>query len=225
MAKRYFSFQVLSEKSAEQCAWKIPGTLGSHFMILRDHEGYIQCTGVCTGRNNQAIVDGLNAGVNITPASETQTVNVWPGQTLGYNCGQVWVVPDPTTVKDPLRRVMLELKLPKEMVVWVSSPGDEKFHLQEMEYFQKEGCRAFYSGEEVHYADENLCVVKEHTLRRPIDQLVRWSKIFVISGTPREEVARVIREVMSVSPTSQNPLQRAWGIVDAAFDGRYKVMG
>jgi hypothetical protein len=41
-----------------------------------------------------------------------------PGDTLGYDCGSVWVVPRPESYKDPIRRVLAAYKISQKALIY-----------------------------------------------------------------------------------------------------------
>lgn len=88
MAKRYISFEEIPEGS-----FKPEGTMGSH-----------HCTVVY--QNGEKVVIG----------SVTGRVTLKPGDTLGYNCGGVWLIPQPDSYKDPIRRVLAQAHLSQKLL-------------------------------------------------------------------------------------------------------------
>lgn len=94
MAKRYISFEEIPEGS-----FKPEGTMGSH-----------HCTVVY--QNGEKVVIG----------SVTGRVTLKPGDTLGYNCGGVWLVPQPDSYKDPIRRVLAQMHLSQKILSYTSKP-------------------------------------------------------------------------------------------------------
>ncbi len=90
MAKRYYSSEELAEISGK---FKPAGTLGKHF-----------CTVV--HQNKKMIVVGSVEG----------RVTLCAGDTLGYDCGKVWLVPKPESYNDPIRRVLALAKISQKVL-------------------------------------------------------------------------------------------------------------
>lgn len=90
MSKKYQIFSELPEGY-----FKPSGTLGDH-----------HCTVVCQG--DEKVVVGSVAG----------KVTLKPGDTLGYNCGRIWVVPRPESYKDPIRRVLAQAHLSQRLLTY-----------------------------------------------------------------------------------------------------------
>src|SRR3989338_6764740 len=86
MAKRYAKFEELSEMPAG--TWKPYGTMCSHHATI-------------VPQGETIVVIGSNEG----------RVTLRAGDTLGYNCGMIWIVPRPSSYGDPLRRFLAENKI------------------------------------------------------------------------------------------------------------------
>ena len=178
MAKRYFSYENLLEISTG-CEYKIPGTLGRHYMS----------------------VEHLNDGIFVVghdSYGNSQKVIVRVGETLGYNCGDVWVIPNPANIMDPLRRTMLELKIGKDRLHWVNSFSE--VYISGIDCSQREGCTPFFDGEMVGASSDFVVVIKKFRFIRPVEQRIEWGDIYVIKGSDRSYVANFIREVWESNP-------------------------
>lgn len=90
MAKRYYKSEELAEQNGN---FKPSGTLGKHF-----------CTVVHQG--DRTIVIGSVEG----------RVTLCAGDTLGYDCGKVWLVPKPESYNDPIRRVLALAKISQKVL-------------------------------------------------------------------------------------------------------------
>lgn len=90
MAKRYFNSEELAKISGK---FKPAGTLGKHC-----------CTVV--HQNDDTIVVGSASG----------RVTLHRGDTLGYNCGNVWLVPRPESYKDPIRKTLALAKISQKVL-------------------------------------------------------------------------------------------------------------
>jgi len=96
MAKRYMSFSDLAGFSGE---YKPGGTLGRH-----------NCNVVPQG--DRVVVIGSAGG----------RVTLREGDTLGYDCGNVWLVPRPNSYRDPIRRVLALAKISQKMLEYSDQP-------------------------------------------------------------------------------------------------------
>ncbi len=95
MAKRYAKFEDLASVTGE---WKPAGTMGKHNATVV-HQG------------DTTVVVGSISG----------RVTLHTGDTLGYNCGEVWMVPKPESFNDPLRRLLAERRIPQRVLEFVKS--------------------------------------------------------------------------------------------------------
>lgn len=178
MAKRYYSYEDLKDVSGK---FKLGGTLGSHF---------------CT-------VTPMPYCIWVTPMdADTGGVFLKPGDTLGYDCGNVWRLPNPANVKDPLRRAMLTHKIGKDRLHWISSP--DELPSFDVDTYQREGCVAFFNGEQVAAECEFGVITKQYIFKRPIDQIIRWGNVYVLVGTPRKKVAEFINNTFNGVPSPGN---------------------
>lgn len=96
MAKRYAKYEELQATSG---VWVPSEVLGHHYANVFP-------------RNSSIVVVGSREG----------NVTLKPGDTLGYNCGVVWVVPRPESFKDPIRRVLAEKRVPQAALQFSSEP-------------------------------------------------------------------------------------------------------
>jgi hypothetical protein len=94
MAKRYVQFDRIPEGN-----FKPEGTLGRH-----------HCTVVRQG--DEKVVVGSVAG----------RVTLKSGDTLGYDCGTVWVVPRAESYRDPIRRVLAQAHLSQKLLEYSAEP-------------------------------------------------------------------------------------------------------
>ncbi len=94
MAKRYISFKEIPLGN-----FKPQGTMGSH-----------HCTIISQGE------------VKVVIGSVTGRVTLKLGDTLGYDCGNVWLVPQPDSYKDPIRRVLAQKKISQKVLQYSTKP-------------------------------------------------------------------------------------------------------
>src|SRR3989344_2667046 len=94
MAKRYAEFNRVPEGF-----FKPEGTLGRH-----------HCTVVRQG--DEKVVVGSVAG----------RVTLKPGDTLGYDCGPLWLVPRVESYQDPIRRVLAQAHLGQKLLEFSTKP-------------------------------------------------------------------------------------------------------
>lgn len=122
MARRYTNFvSLLSELAGNNTGtYKPSDTLGSHHALV-------------ALQGEKLVVTGISS------QDETlETVVLAEGDTLGYDCGSVWRVPQPTEYRNPIRRALAEnqvsqrrLEFVDEIVVdelsygWVESLGSQ----------------------------------------------------------------------------------------------------
>jgi len=196
VAKRYFDYARLCEVMGN---FKPEGTLGRHYMtveksgvtlIVRGHDSY--------GGSN--------------------TILLSQGETLGYNCGSIWMIPNPANVADPLRRAMLELKIGKDRIHWVNSLSESEVYVSGIQCSQRDGCTPFFDGTEIGASCEFAVVTKEYEFRRPVEQRCDWSQIYVKKGSDRKMVADFIREVWASNPKIVN---RSLMVLDSVLSGTY----
>lgn len=96
MAKRYFSFVELKEKAGN---FKPVGTMGNHNCMI-------------TMQSENLIVVGSSSG----------HVTMKEGDTLGYDCGQIWLVPSPESYRDPIRRLLAERHISQKILEYSDEP-------------------------------------------------------------------------------------------------------
>ena len=96
MAKRYYAFSDLNGSSGE---YKPGGTLGKHNCIVVPQGDRIVVIGSVSGR-----------------------VTLREGDTLGYDCGTVWLVPRPESYRDPIRRVLALAKISQKVLEFSDAP-------------------------------------------------------------------------------------------------------
>jgi hypothetical protein len=58
----------------------------------------------------------------VVVGSVAGTVTLRPGDTLGYDCGTVWIVPRPDSYRDPVRRLLAEARVPQRALVYSADP-------------------------------------------------------------------------------------------------------
>lgn len=92
MAKRFISVQELA--AAPEGSFKPSGTMGSHHLTWKKLE------------NGALQVKGSQSGDFVAKS----------GDTIGYDCGQIWRVPSPSDFKDPIRRALAELKVSQKVL-------------------------------------------------------------------------------------------------------------
>ena len=121
MAKRYVPFKDLSEGK-----FKPENTMGRHY-----------CTIV--SQNERKVVVG----------SVTGRVTLKPGDTLGYDRGNVWVVPCPEYYKDPIRRVLAQAHLSQKLLKYSAKPVKYLEEWQDTSNWPKGSSADSFTGEEV----------------------------------------------------------------------------
>jgi len=92
MAKKYCSFDELIKLDGY---FKPVGTMGKH-----------HCTVV--KQNDSIVIIGSVSG----------RITLQKGDTLGYDCGNVWLVPRPESYKDPVRRVIALAKISQKVLTY-----------------------------------------------------------------------------------------------------------
>ncbi len=95
MAKRYISYENLSAGY-----YKPADTLGSHHCMV-------------VVKNKETVVTG---------SADGRSVTLKKGETLGYDQGTVWVVPNPDTYRDPIRRVLAKARLGQKLLMYSTQP-------------------------------------------------------------------------------------------------------
>ncbi len=214
MAKRYFSHEFLSSINGSH---KPSGTMGNHYLevsCLEDGsllvEGFNppnlskkerQDIEISSDRYSSYLAFLKTGGewLGEIPSKPkkmaTESISkviLRPEWTLGYDCGELWVIMPAHLVKDPIHRILRECKLPKDFVEWVDDYQD--LNLDGLEILQREGCVAFYNGEVIHSQTNFGCLVKKYRKVGPIDQRVNWSRGIFLKGTDRQIVAEFLRE-------------------------------
>jgi hypothetical protein len=84
MAKKYLKFPELADMGIGTV--KPSGTLGKHRLIILNKEG------------NAFLVQGI-----MSSGKKTAVKKVFPKETLGYNCGSIWVLREPQTKLEKFR--------------------------------------------------------------------------------------------------------------------------
>lgn len=169
------------------------GTLGNHHLEIKVMpSGTVRARGVeiPRGYDDQAARLIVNySGPKITPRSKWAIVR--EGDTLGYNCGDVWVEIPASQISDPLLRVMREKGLPMSLIQWVDfiNPEEE----ESLEGKALPGCVTFYKGDYMTINTPKFQAWAMAYLSGPIDQRYKWSGFKVLKGTPREEVAKMVK--------------------------------
>ena len=179
MAKRYLNYDELFSISGD---YKPVGTMGRHYVTVSKLK-----------HNLSIMVVGHDSyGV-------TKKEYVAPGETLGYNQGDVWVVPDPNTIKDPLRRVMLEMKIGKDRLHWVEDIQIAAEAIYGLDFHQLPGCTLFYEGEQkpTLWGGEFCFITRKYRVVGGTNQRKSWGDIYVLIGTDRQKLADFIRKEMS----------------------------
>ncbi|GEM_PF-3291987 len=183
MAKRYFSHEELKGQSG---FFKPSGTLGKHHCTITPQGEKIVVVGSAEGR-----------------------VTLKPGDTLGYNCGSVWLVPSPDSYKDPIRRVLAMAHVSQKVLMY--SDGH-------VEYTVSYSSSLRNSAADVETGDRAI-VMGDHQ-----DQEVpntRWDGVdrgeYVGGFSFRKEVTGgdvvVIRSVSSFEPTTSSRSRRTTRVV------------
>jgi hypothetical protein len=98
MAKKYFEFDYLSQKGTG--IFKPYGTMGTHYCeILLISE-------------KEIVVKG----------NKDKTVKLFPGWTLGYDCGEVWAIKPASEIKNPLHKWAREHKISLKNIIRTNDP-------------------------------------------------------------------------------------------------------
>lgn len=167
MAKRYYSYEDLKDVSGK---FKPGGTLGSHF---------------CT-------VTPMPYCIWVTPMdADTGGVFLKPGDTLGYDCGNVWQLPNPATIKNPIKRWGAENKC---RVEWVDKLQDAaKPYLDDLHGTYNDRGRALYfTGTQIVAGDEN-CFVVVRSVKHMNGTIGKyWHRLVVKKGANVKNVAEVL---------------------------------
>lgn len=195
MAKRYYEYERLKEISGD---YKIPGTLGRHYMEVIQMGNIVKVVGY----------DSYGGHKNVF---------VNQGETLGYDCGEVWVVPNPANIKDPLRRTMLELKIGKDRLHWVKDLSEVKVYGVDTQ--QREGCTPFFDGEDIGASSDFAIITKKFRFVRPIEQRIDWGEIYAVEGTDRSTLADFIREIWKEYPGKIN---KTFMVLESVLSGTYQ---
>jgi len=180
MAKRYFEFNRILEVPANE-PYRFPGLLGLHHIVVK--------------RKSEELIDLV--GVDSYGHSKPVTLRV--GETLGYNCGEVWVLPNPASIKDPLRRVCREVKYPISKIIF-SPLGDMSTYVDDLQGGAiADGYVPFYDGvtyDRFTIKESGRKFLAEKTWKKvgPIDQRTFTSAFIFEEGTSRSDAANVIRD-------------------------------
>lgn len=193
MAKRYVRFEDLYSAyngkevnflvpvntirtyNAEQ-AFRFQRTLGQHGLVVKPI--------------SSTTIEVIGVSSNM---KETGSVLIHVGETLGYNCGEVWKIPNLSSIKDPLRKARLTYKLAKDRIVWVDKNYVHKFDMDILS--AGEQYVSFRNGETRLAVAPFGFVTEIHRKVGPIDQRSHIGDFYVLKGTPRKEVASFIEGV------------------------------
>ncbi len=187
MAKNYFSIEniinFILPAMAEKGFYKPSGTLGRHFLtvIKRGELFFIEGFNPSKEEGEKLAVQqavesagGEYWGEKIPPISKAI---LFPGWTLGYDCGQLWTICPPEMIKDPIRKVLRELKLPTSILSWV----DDIYSVR--------------SGED-DLVSASVIVHRSRVITDRCSMNYRWRTggVYVLKGTDRNVVAKAIGE-------------------------------
>lgn len=168
MANRYFSYDDLKDRSGY---FKPGGTLGKHFCTITPMPDNV---------------------IWVTPYdSDTGGVFLKPGDTLGYDCGNVWRLPNPATIKNPIKRWGAENKC---RVEWVDNLQDAaKPYLDDLHGTYNDRGRALYfTGTQIVAGDEN-CFVVVRSVKHMNGTIGKyWHRLVVQKGANVKNVAEVL---------------------------------
>lgn len=199
MAKRYFSFEKLSESLTSNIfEIKPAGTLGRHMLEIKKVKGGIAARGI--EKNKRYDADLAKYVMNydekgIIPISSWVVVE--EGGTLGYNCGSVWAI-KPAHKMSPLQRFRHTFRLSKENVIL----------LDKLEEIKTEGLTSavsedspytnhnrFWGSGEIPYANtENCAITDEFSFHGGTDQRRCVGKVYLL----RSNLEKAIEEASAI---------------------------
>ena len=125
----------------------------------------------------------------------TKKVVIQPGETLGYDRGDIWRVPDPKRIKDPFGRALLERKISHSVVVEVDSFDGIGDQLRAQGVGEGDLENKIYAGKEIMYYDkEVLIVVDYYQTECWRNQHAKVWKIILKKTADRKSAAEVIKK-------------------------------
>lgn len=176
MAKRYFSYKNLASVSGN---WKPTGTMGHHHCVVEHKDGSILVHGSVRGK-----------------------VKLKEGDTLGYDCGDVWKVPNPNAYRCPLRRAMASAKLPKHTL----EISDEPIQYRTSYGKNAHGsCADTETGESVYVlaGEKSEKTLREYSDDNTWQYIGAWARTSEISGGDVIIVKRVCDKSLTRSRRSK----------------------
>ncbi|MBI4085937.1 MAG: hypothetical protein HY433_01685 [Candidatus Liptonbacteria bacterium] len=185
MAKRYAQFEWVPEGN-----FKPEGTLGRH-----------HCTVVRQG--DEKVVVGSVAG----------RVTLKSGDTLGYDCGTVWLVPRAESYRDPIRRVLAQAHLSQKFLEYSAEPVEYTDSWQNTSGWPENSAADPSTGEEAMVLGDGRKSVVEDSggnyIRR---QITGGDAIVVRQAVGRETTSHRPRRVtrVVVRPTADKTAVAKW---------------
>jgi len=189
MAKRYYSFESLSEKETG-VHLSAGGTLGRHnFVIENKTETHIKVSGWNT--------DGSKAGETI----------IKKGGSLGYDCGSVWAI-KPQSDMTPIELLRSEYRVSKNMVLVVPKSEIESIELDELtssinednEYANHN--RFWGNGETWGYNGVNCAFTIYHSFHGGVDQRRKVHRVFIVKENYEQGVEECFKALSDYSGRS-----------------------
>lgn len=178
MAKRYVSYQELNQELSISNFFKPKTTCGSHHAVIAQDTTSIVVIGFDSWNNYQG------------------KVRIFPGETLGYDQGSVWKVPDPATIADPLKRVLLERRISSKTLREIESFETVRKALEKEKFSDGGELRDYiFQGERIMYYNKEVLIVVNYFQRHNWEaQGALISRIYVKKNADRSEVAEIVRD-------------------------------
>lgn len=164
MANRYISYERL-----EEGACKPAGTLGKH-----------HCT-VWVGKSMKIV----------TSYRGDKRIIMKPGDTLGYNCGEIWRVPSPSEYKDPIKQYLVERKISSKIIKMVDQLPFEIFpELVDNSYGTTVSIHGYSRYNKGWYSVE-----KRYTDDANNQGAHKVVAIYILNGTPECQILELLKEL------------------------------
>jgi hypothetical protein len=167
MAAQYFKEEELRQQGMGK--FYPPNVMGYHHMIISESKHGLRVTGYDSS------------------GEQLKSVIVADGETLGYERGNVWVIPDHRNVNDPIMACLIKNKIKKSMLTFVSGWDELPDNRVDVHMGKK-------AGEELWYQDSVISVYVSWRIIRG-KQTARFSRIFVISGMDPLQISERIDKV------------------------------
>lgn len=211
----YYSFNELQkiakelkgEKPEEFSGETYPkGLMGSHFLWAEEiNQNTIRCWGFPTV-SNLSIKEIVFRVKNCIPLRDNEApfntkvgvkppyIDIRNGETLGYSGGGIWFIQNPNKISCPIKRVMMELKIPKDLLEFVPrNRMDEIKSTLKVTSENLPGCVSFYTGSGI-YAEIEDCFITQKYYWRGIDQFQKKNGIYAYEKCDKNKVAEFIKK-------------------------------